>query len=89
MIELKPCPFCGGENFTRSVNGGILPSYLSQKEETRLYLNYKYQMSADLWCDRCGAHIAEYVVSNENRDNLYDEVLEKLYNKWNERSNNV
>ena len=87
-MNLKPCPFCGGENFTRSVNGGILPSYLSQKEETRLYLNYKYQMSADLWCDKCGAHIAAYVVSKENRDSMFDEVLEKLYNKWNERSNN-
>lgn len=83
-MDLKPCPFCGGENFTRSVNGGILPGYLKQKEESYLYLNFKYHMSADLWCDRCGAHVSAYAVSNYRTD-LFDETLENLYNKWNER----
>lgn len=83
-MSLKPCPFCGCDHFTRSIDGGILPYYLSEKEQTRLYLSYKYTMSGDLWCDDCGARMSAYTVSNDNSD-LFDETVKALYDKWNER----
>lgn len=37
--DLKPCPFCGCDKLTRSVNGGCLPAILSEKKRLRFIIS--------------------------------------------------
>lgn len=80
--ELLPCPFCGGEAFTRSVNGGILPWIV----EERGGIPEKYYTTCTLWCDTCGAQIEGYSASDITTEGLYKRAIENCYTAWNTRS---
>lgn len=84
--DLKPCPFCGCDKLTRSVNGGCLPGYITGTRETIIYNTYDYYMSCEIWCDRCGVLVADYAASNNRSDDLYEEAIQNTYNKWNRRA---
>ena len=82
MSELKPCPFCGCEAFTRSVDGGVLPWIV----EERGGIPEKYYTTCTLWCDTCGAQIEGYASSDITTDGLYERAIDNCYNAWNTRA---
>ena len=84
--ELKPCPFCGGNNLTRSVDGGILPGFVIKEDDSQMDIWEKtpYATTCSLSCDDCGAMIEGYAAS-ANSDDLYTKAIENCYEKWNRR----
>lgn len=78
-IELKPCPFCGGEALTRSVDGGCLPSFMDLEKQREIRQKTPYVTTCTLSCDECGA------TDDLNNDDLYNKAVEDCYRKWNRR----
>lgn len=85
-IKLKPCPFCGGDDLIRSVDGGILPSYLSLDEEMDIYEKTPNVIKCMLKCCICGAQVEGYAASNKCVNGLYEKAVENCYTKWNRRA---
>ena len=88
MDKLKPCPFCGGKALVRSVDGGILPSYIGEEETIEILDTTPYVVSCVLYCDSCGARVEGYAASSDLNDvSLYDNAIDDCYRKWNRREN--
>lgn len=86
MEKLKPCPFCGGNDFERSVDGGILPSYISEDEMFTVLDKTPYVVSCMVRCESCGAQMEGYAASDNTNENLYDKAICDCYRKWNRRA---
>ena len=78
--ELKSCPFCGGENFVRSVNGGIYPAHVDYDHER------PYVTTCELYCENCLAEVSGYAASADLNEDLYYQAIANCYEKWNTRA---
>lgn len=87
MNELKPCPFCGGNKLTRSVNGGILPTIMDEDKRNKIWERTPFVTTCELYCDNCGAMIEGYAASDNPNDDTYTKAVENCYEKWNRRIN--
>lgn len=76
MSELKPCPFCGGDDMAVSVDGGVSPGYVDVCQ--------KYVCTCTISCERCHAEIHGYAASNITCD-LYDRSVNEAAAAWNTR----
>lgn len=85
-MELRPCPFCGGKKLARSVDGGILPSYIDLDEQFEIFEKTPYVVSCVLQCELCGARMEGYAASNNLPDDLSAKAIENCYEKWNRRA---
>lgn len=83
---MKNCPFCGGNNLSRSVDGGCLPIFLNEDQQTYIRENTPYTVCCSLSCDNCGAMIEDYAASSSPDEYLYIAAIENCYKKWNRRS---
>ncbi len=88
-VKLKSCPFCGGDRLVRSVNGGMLPSYIDQDQAMDIYENTPNVITCMLQCSICGAQVEGYAASNKCIDDLYEKAIENCYTKWNRRANDA
>jgi hypothetical protein len=86
MEELKPCPFCGGNKLTRSVDGGILPTFMTNDKQMDIWEKTPYVTTCSLSCDDCSAMIEGYAASANSDDDLYTKAIENCYEKWNRRA---
>lgn len=84
--ELKPCPFCGCNKLTMSVNGGILPAIMDEDERNDIWENTPLVTTCELYCNNCGAMIEGYAASNNSEDDIYDKAIENCVEKWNRRA---
>lgn len=89
IIEVKPCPFCGGNSLTRSVNGGILPMFMDNDKIDEIWGKTPYVTTCELSCDDCGAMIEGYAASDNSEDDLYSKAIKNCYEKWNRRTDNA
>jgi len=71
-MELKPCPFCGGE----------AELYISPHENGDTTQNH-YIVCKDTF--GCGARIGD-AISGWQQD--YDEAVQRLVDRWNRRADN-
>ena len=79
---LLPCPFCGGEELTRSVDGGVLPWIVEQRGE----VTGPYYTTCTIYCDTCGCELQWYAASDTTCAGLYEQAIENTYNAWNTRA---
>ena len=86
-MELKPCPFCGGKELVRSVNGGVLPAFMDVDKQYEIFEKTPYVTSCELSCELCGAQVEGYAASNNLHDDLYEKAIKDCYEKWNRRAN--
>lgn len=88
IIELKPCPFCGGNKLVRSVDGGCLPSFIERDHFTteEILLKTPYVTSCQLMCESCGASVEGYATSDNLNDDIYNKAVDDCYKKWNRRT---
>ena len=82
MTELLPCPFCGGEDIVRMVDGGVLPWVVEQRGDVQ----GPYYTTCTLYCDACGCELQGYAASNASVVGLYERAIENTYNAWNTRA---
>lgn len=75
--ELLPCPFCGGDEIIRSVDGGIPPDHCEVTE--------RYVTTCTLYCDKCGAQVQRFGASNSSTNGLYRAAVDECYKAWNTR----
>lgn len=87
-IDIKPCPFCGGDELIRSVDGGILPSYIDIDKEVEILKKTPYVSTCALRCKSCGAEVEGYAASNNWNDDLCNKAIDDCYKKWNRRTDN-
>lgn len=86
MIELKPCPFCGCDKLTMSVNGGVLPTIMDEDKRNEIWEKTPYVNTCELSCNDCGAMIEGYAASNNLEDDTYDKAIDNCVEKWNRRA---
>ena len=77
MIELKPCPFCGGEAIVQLVH----PPFMLKRFHRRF---------AAAGCKQCGASTILFAARNKTRSPLMNEANEedakkKATDAWNRR----
>lgn len=84
--KLLPCPFCGGESLTISVDGGITPTYLDFDTQEKIWAKNKYVATCTVICDSCGASVQGYHASNEVDDLISALATIDCFKKWNRRS---
>lgn len=84
--ELLPCPFCGGENLTISVDGGIAPDYLDFDTQAKIWTENKYVTTCTVICDLCGATVQGYSARNDNTTDIADDAKADCFKKWNGRA---
>ena len=85
IVELKPCPFCGSKKLARSVDGGILPSFIDVDKQYEIFEKTPYVTSCELSCELCGAQVEGYAASDNLHDDLYEKAIKNCYEKWNRR----
>lgn len=81
MIELKPCPFCGGEAAV----------FCERKSDYPYMMIPVFAVKCSVGCEKCGIYFrqnsvisrAEYIAPVTNRDR-YEEAVEA----WNRRATN-
>ena len=83
---LKECPFCGGNKLSRSVDGGVLPSFMEEDTQMDILEKAPYVTTCSLSCDDCGAMIEGFAASENSNDDLYTKAIENCYEKWNRRA---
>ena len=86
LTELKPCPFCGCESLTISVDGGIAPDFLSIDEKVKIATNKKYVTTCTVACDSCGASVQGYHAASENNNLINALAALDCFKKWNRRA---
>lgn len=84
MTDLLPCPFCGGSNLVRSVDGGILPDFI--EKEWFDYRKKPYYITCTLTCDDCGTMLQGYTATSKHDDCNPADAIEDAYSKWNTRA---
>lgn len=84
-MELKPCPFCGGERLAGSINGGILPSFIGADKQCEIMEKTPYVATCELYCESCGAKIEGWAASISKYDDLSEKAIKNCYEKWNRR----
>ena len=82
---LKPCPFCGNNDFTGSVDGGCLPSFIAPEKQKEILTKTRYVTTCSIACNECGARIEGYAGSNDLYNDIYHEAINECYRKWNRR----
>lgn len=84
--KLLPCPFCGGESLTVSVDGGIMPDFLSIDEKVKIATEKKYVTTCTVTCDSCGATVQGYHAAKEDDNLINARATIDCFKKWNRRS---
>lgn len=84
--KLLPCPFCGGESLTTSVDGGITPTYMDLDTQEKIWAENKYVATCTVICDSCGATVQGYYATSENDDLISARATIDCFKKWNRRS---
>lgn len=74
MIDIKPCPFCGGTNLDISAESDF---YHLQKKHGNACI--------DIRCWNCHVDMFEHTYSEKD----YNKRREMLLTKWNRRNDNV
>ena len=90
ITKLKPCPFCGSEALTRSVDQGCLPSFMDIEKQDEIMSRTPYVSTCSLSCDECGATVQGYATTDKLKiavldTDLFDKAVEDCYRKWNRR----
>lgn len=83
--ELLPCPFCYGDSLTVSVDGGIMPSFLSIEEKVKIATEKRYVTTCTVTCDSCGASVQGYYAASEENDLINASAVLDCFKKWNRR----
>lgn len=86
LDELRPCPFCGGESLTVSVDGGITPDFLSIDEKVKIATEKKYVTTCTVTCDSCVASVQGYHAAREDNDLINALATIDCFKKWNRRT---
>lgn len=84
--ELLPCPFCGGESLTISVDGGITPVYMDLDTQEKIWAENKYVATCTVICDSCCASVQGYYASSEDDDLISARATIDCFKKWNRRA---
>lgn len=83
---LKKCPFCGGDELIRSVDGGVWPSCIDIDKQIEMLEKTPYVTTCSLRCESCGAEVEGYAASSNLDDDLYNKSIDDCYKKWNRRA---
>ena len=83
--DLRNCPFCGSDRLVRSVNGGVLPSYMGPDEQLEIFEKTPYVVTCELSCELCGARVEGYSASDIFRNDTCEKAIKNCYEKWNKR----
>ena len=84
--KLLPCPFCGGESLTISVDGGITPVYMDLDTQEKIWAENKYVATCTVICDSCGASVQGYYATSEDYDLINARAAIDCFDKWNRRA---
>jgi Lar family restriction alleviation protein len=74
--ELKPCPFCGGEAYTKVVS--------------RDYMQTGYSIGAEVGCQKCNFHMrgdSIFEVDEFMNMKMVSEGAQHVIENWNRRAN--
>ena len=87
-IEVKPCPYCGGEGFGKSKELRYIGfNKITAEKRTRL--------GAYIYCGRCKARgglaatTIDYTPGDSHKKCTYEFLLSEAIKNWNRRANEI
>jgi hypothetical protein len=81
---LKPCPFCGGTDFTECLDGGIWPDYMYNGGGVPP--SNEYVIRDEIMCNTCGTSVQSCSHGERLADVTPEEAEQNTYRLWNTRA---